>query len=58
MNSHNFIQSSKITKKDQLPSIRRSSSLHGKQDAKIKMLEDKIMRDERPPIPRSRPMRA
>ena len=58
INSHNFIQSSKITKKDQLPSIKRSSSLHGKQDAKIKMLEEKIMRDERPPIPRSRPIRA
>ena len=34
---HNFVNSNKITRKDQLPSIQRSSSLHGRQALKAKM---------------------
>ena len=36
-NLHNFVNSNKITRKDQLPSIKRSSSLNGKQRVLVKM---------------------
>lgn len=36
-NLHNFVNSNKITRKDQLPSIQRSSSLHGRHIIKAKM---------------------
>ena len=38
-NVFNFVNSNKITKKDQLPSIKRSSSLNGRQDNKMKVVE-------------------
>ena len=36
-NLHNFVNSNKITRKDQLPSIKRSSSLNGRQRVLVKM---------------------
>ena len=36
-NLHNFVNSNKITRKDQLPSIKRSSSVHSKQGVRVKM---------------------
>jgi len=41
-NLHNFVNSNKITRKDLLPSIKRSSSLHGRQGAKLKV-EEKVV---------------
>ena len=50
-NVHNFINSSKITRKDQLPNIKRSTSLNGKQEMKIKLTE-KMLNEDRPPMPK------
>lgn len=55
-NNLNFVNSNKITRKDQLPSIRRSSSLRGRQDIRNKV-EEKVLCEEKPPLPR-KPMRA
>lgn len=55
----NFVNTNKITKKDQLPNIRRSSSLNSKNEQKIRLIEEKMILicDERPPLPK-KPLRA
>lgn len=45
-----------MTKKDQLPNIQRSSSLHGRREIVAKVME-KLHCEEKPPLPR-RPIRA
>lgn len=55
-NVFNFVNSSKVTRKDQLPNIKRSESLNGKQEQKIKATE-RILCEDRPPLPK-KPMRA
>ena len=55
---HNFINSSKVTKKDQLPTIKRSSSLHHRHvGQRLRNVEEKVSVEDRPPLPR-RPLRA
>jgi hypothetical protein len=58
-NMLNFVNTNKITKKDQLPNIRRSSSLNSKNEQKIRLIEEKMILicDERPPLPK-KPLRA
>lgn len=53
----NFVNSSKITRKDQLPTINRSSSLNSKKQTHAKIEEKSIRCEERPPLPK-KPMRA
>lgn len=52
----NFVNTNKITRKDQLPTLKRSSSLNNKDEQKIKYT-DKITCDDRPPLPK-KPIRA
>lgn len=55
----NFVNTNKITKKEQLPNIKRSSSLNSKNEQKIRLIEEKMILicDERPPLPK-KPLRA
>jgi hypothetical protein len=52
----NFVNSSKITRKDHLPNIQRSSSLYGKKEVVQKIIE-KIQCEDKPPLPK-KPIRA
>ena len=42
-NTLNFVNSNKITRKDVLPTIKRSTSLKSRQDPRIKVIEEKIL---------------
>ena len=57
-NMHNFVNSTKVTKKDQVPSIKWSSSLnHRHAGQRLRQVEERVAVEERPPLPR-RPLRA
>lgn len=55
-NMLNFVNSTKITRKDQLPNIQRSSSLNGRKEV-VKKIMDKIQCEDKPPMPK-KPIRA
>lgn len=50
----------KITKKDVLPTIQRSSSLNNRKSDKMRLIEEKliIICEDRPPLPARKPLRA
>jgi hypothetical protein len=50
----------KITKKELLPTIQRSSSLNHRKSDRLRLIEDKlvIISDDRPPLPLKKPLRA
>jgi NIMA (never in mitosis gene a)-related kinase len=50
----------KITKKELLPTIQRSSSLNHRKSDRLRLIEDKlvIISEDRPPLPLKKPLRA
>jgi NIMA (never in mitosis gene a)-related kinase len=53
----NFVNTGKVTRKDQLPNIKRCSSLNSKQEVKLKVDEKTLHHEDRPPLPK-KPIRA
>jgi hypothetical protein len=50
----------KITKKDVLPTIKRSSSVNNRKSDRLRLIEEKliIITEDRPPLPLKKPLRA